>query len=254
MRFGVLGTGFWAQHVHAAALAEHPGAELVGVWGRDLAKAKAVGAEFDVPGHADVDALLRDVDAVAVSHRHFDHFLDLYPYFFVRWSAGRGPIPLFGPPGFFEHALQLEPQLPEAFSPVTVAPGETFEAGPLRIATTPMRHPVPTLGMRIEAGHATLAYSADTGPAEELVTLAAGADVLLCEATWLDPVKPDLHLTAAEAGDHGRRGETDRLVVTHVAPTNDRRTVLERASAAFGKPATVAVEGMRVDVGGGGGG
>jgi predicted dehydrogenase len=67
MRFGVLGTGFWARHVHAAALAEHPGAELVGVWGRDLAKAKAVGAEFQVAGYADVDALLADVDAVAIA-------------------------------------------------------------------------------------------------------------------------------------------------------------------------------------------
>jgi predicted dehydrogenase len=67
MRFGVLGTGFWAQHVHAAALAAHPSAELVGVWGRDLAKAKAVGAEFDVAGFADVDDLLSRVDAIAIA-------------------------------------------------------------------------------------------------------------------------------------------------------------------------------------------
>jgi predicted dehydrogenase len=67
MRFGVLGTGFWAREVHARALAEHPTAELAGVWGRDLAKAKAVGAEFDVPGFADLDALLSQVDAVAIA-------------------------------------------------------------------------------------------------------------------------------------------------------------------------------------------
>jgi predicted dehydrogenase len=65
MRFGVLGTGFWASEVHAASLAAHPDAELVGVWGRDLAKAKAVGAQFDVVGTDDVDALLADVDAVS---------------------------------------------------------------------------------------------------------------------------------------------------------------------------------------------
>jgi len=65
MRFAVLGTGFWASEVHATALAEHPDAELAGVWGRDLAKAKAVGARFDVPGTDDVDALLADVDAVS---------------------------------------------------------------------------------------------------------------------------------------------------------------------------------------------
>ena len=65
MRFGVLGTGFWASEVHAASLAQHPDAELVGVWGRDLAKAKAVGARFEVPGYGDLDELLDRVDAVS---------------------------------------------------------------------------------------------------------------------------------------------------------------------------------------------
>jgi predicted dehydrogenase len=65
MRVGLLGTGPWARAVHAPALAGHASAELVGVWGRDVAKAKALGAEFEVPGFADVDALLAEVDAVA---------------------------------------------------------------------------------------------------------------------------------------------------------------------------------------------
>src|SRR3954468_5644278 len=67
MRFGVLGTGFWAREIHAASLAEHPDAELVGVWGRDLSKAKALGAQFDVQGYDDLDALLDRVDAVSFS-------------------------------------------------------------------------------------------------------------------------------------------------------------------------------------------
>src|SRR4051794_35828217 len=67
MRFGVLGTGHWATEVHAAALGAHPSAELVGIWGRDLAKAKAVGAELDVPGFGNVDELLSQVDAVAIA-------------------------------------------------------------------------------------------------------------------------------------------------------------------------------------------
>jgi predicted dehydrogenase len=67
MRFGVLGTGFWAREVHAAGIAEHEDAELVGVWGRDLAKAKALGAQFDVQGYDDLDALLAEVDAVSFS-------------------------------------------------------------------------------------------------------------------------------------------------------------------------------------------
>ncbi|SDX50163.1 Predicted dehydrogenase [Modestobacter sp. DSM 44400] len=67
MRFAVLGTGHWARTVHAASLAAHPDVELAGVWGRDLAKAKAVGAQFDVAGFDDLDALLADVDAVSIA-------------------------------------------------------------------------------------------------------------------------------------------------------------------------------------------
>jgi predicted dehydrogenase len=67
MRFGVLGTGFWADKVHAGSLAGHPSAELVGVWGRDVARAKAVGAQYDVPGFAELDDLLARVDAVSLA-------------------------------------------------------------------------------------------------------------------------------------------------------------------------------------------
>lgn len=67
LRFGVLGTGHWARTVHAASLAAHPRAELVGVWGRDPAKAEAVGAEHEVPGFADLDELLDRVDAVSIA-------------------------------------------------------------------------------------------------------------------------------------------------------------------------------------------
>jgi predicted dehydrogenase len=40
---------------------------LVGVWGRNLAKAKAAGAGFDVEGYDDLDALLAQCDAVSVA-------------------------------------------------------------------------------------------------------------------------------------------------------------------------------------------
>jgi predicted dehydrogenase len=62
LRFGLLGTGYWAREVHAAALAAHPEADLVGVWGRDPGKAAAIG-----PAFADLDELLESVDAVAIA-------------------------------------------------------------------------------------------------------------------------------------------------------------------------------------------
>lgn len=65
MRFGLVGTGHWARTVHAPALVSSDGVELVGVWGRDPAKAKRLADEHDATAYDDVDAMLGDVDAVA---------------------------------------------------------------------------------------------------------------------------------------------------------------------------------------------
>jgi predicted dehydrogenase len=67
LRYGLLGTGYWAAETQAAGLAGHPDAEFVGVWGRDPAKVRALSDRYGVRGYNDVDALIADVDAVAVA-------------------------------------------------------------------------------------------------------------------------------------------------------------------------------------------
>jgi predicted dehydrogenase len=67
LRFGLLGTGHWAQEAHGAALAAHDQAELTGVWGRNPSKAAAVAERFGVRAFHDLDALLEAVDAVAIA-------------------------------------------------------------------------------------------------------------------------------------------------------------------------------------------
>jgi predicted dehydrogenase len=67
VRFGLFGTGPWATDVHGPALVASPAAELVGVWGRSPAKAGALAETLKVRAYDDVDALISDVDAVAVA-------------------------------------------------------------------------------------------------------------------------------------------------------------------------------------------
>lgn len=64
MRFGLIGTGYWAAEVHARGVEATDGAELVGVWGRDAGKASAVAERFGATSHDDPAALFADVDAV----------------------------------------------------------------------------------------------------------------------------------------------------------------------------------------------
>lgn len=65
MRFGLVGTGPWAQLVHGPGLVQADGVELVGVWGRDPGRAGALAGRLGVTPYDDLDALLDQVDAVA---------------------------------------------------------------------------------------------------------------------------------------------------------------------------------------------
>jgi predicted dehydrogenase len=67
MRIGLLGTGPWAQLAHAPALSGHGELDFVGVWGRRTAPTKELADSYGVRAYDDVDALLADVDAVAVA-------------------------------------------------------------------------------------------------------------------------------------------------------------------------------------------
>jgi predicted dehydrogenase len=65
MRVGLVGTGFWAAEIHAAALAG--AGQLAGVWGRDPAKAGGLADRYGVPAHPTPQQLFEAVDAVAFS-------------------------------------------------------------------------------------------------------------------------------------------------------------------------------------------
>ena len=65
LKFGLVGTGYWARIAHAPALAVTEGIELAGVWGHDPRAADVLAAEHGAVGFADVDALLAAVDGLA---------------------------------------------------------------------------------------------------------------------------------------------------------------------------------------------
>jgi ribonuclease BN (tRNA processing enzyme) len=197
---------------------------------------------------------LADIDAVCLSHLHADHCLDMCGYSIFRNYHPDGPLPpitVYAPEGGAERlsrALGAEHLgMTDAFTFEDLHPG-TFEIGPLRITTRHMNHPVETFGFRIEHGGQALAYSADTGPTDDLVALARGADVLLSEASFTERagLPQNLHLTARQAAEHARRAEARELVLTHLVAWNDAKASLEQAAAVFSGPLRQASCGLRL--------
>lgn len=184
-------------------------------------------------------ARLDQVDAILLSHLHADHCLDLCPYHVVRTYSPYGPfarIQVHAPSGAAgrlaaAYGMPDEPALDTSFDFVALAPG-VRSVGPFEVTAARMNHPVETYGFRVSAGGHAVAYSADTGETSELVHLAKDADLLLCEASFLDDpeLPPDLHLNGRQAAEHAARANVGTLVLTHLVPWYDPARILEDAS------------------------
>ena len=181
------------------------------------------------------------VDAVFLSHLHADHCLDLAP--FIVWSrySGQGrstPLPLYGPVGADRRlALAYDEDadpIDDVFDVMAIGPG-AWELGPFAVTTARTAHPVECYAIRLSAGGRSLVYTGDTGPCDDVVRLATGADVLLAEAAH--PEVPDLpkalHLTGREAGEHAAAAGVGRLLLTHVPAWVDPAGQLAAARGAF---------------------
>jgi ribonuclease BN (tRNA processing enzyme) len=193
------------------------------------------------------------VDAICLSHLHGDHCIDMGAYWVARQYPPEGPqpqIPVYGPAGTAE---RVSPSQGPGFIDLSrdrfdfrdLAPG-SLEIGPFRVTTDHMNHPVETFGFRVEYRGWRLAYSADTGESDALIRLAEGVDLFLCEASFLDGPnnKPDVHLTARQAGEHATRAGVGRVVLTHLVPWNDQELTLEQAAEAYGGPLSLAASGL----------
>lgn len=200
---------------------------------------------------------LADLDAVLFSHLHADHCLDLCGLY-VAYAYGpvrpQRRLPVFGPAGTAArmaraYDLPEAPGMTEQFD-FRAYPASAFQLGPLRVSTARMDHPVETYGLRLEHDDRSLVYSGDTGPTDALVELAAGADLLLCEAAFLDDAAnpPHLHVSGRQAGEHATRAGAQALVLTHVPPWYDPRLALAEAHGAYDGPVQEARPGAVFDL------
>lgn len=195
-----------------------------------------------------------ELDAIWVSHLHVDHMSDLpAAYYALRYGdydPPPRPVPVYGPAGWAERmagfiTAEAPPEIEEAFQVHELRDRERVRLDPLELTAVATVHSVETYGVRASAAGATLAYSADSGPCDALLELAADVDLFLCEASWMewpDGANP-IHMTPALAGEWAARSGARRLALTHLRAGADAQKAAELAATACACQVDVATEG-----------
>jgi ribonuclease BN (tRNA processing enzyme) len=194
------------------------------------------------------------LDAIVLSHVHFDHVADLIPLAFahvIGLASDWKPPALYAPPGGAAHLAALCEASGHGADHLTAAgftvdeyePGNALAIGDASLTFREFLHPGSSYGIRVEAGGGVLVYSGDTAITPAIAEHIAGADLLLTESTALPA--SEVHLPAGEAGRIARETGCKTLVLTHV-DVSERMAALRQAREAFGGPVLAAVPGLRV--------
>jgi ribonuclease BN (tRNA processing enzyme) len=154
-------------------------------------------------------------------------------------------------------------------SPTGMEPLLVHEDADVRVSATLVNHfpIVPAFGFRFDTADGAVVFSGDTGPNDNLVALAQGADVLVHEVidpAWVDilfpppltPVDESLkhhlltaHTTIDDVGKIAERAGVKTLVLSHIVPGNASRAHLAQAGRNFSGRLVIGQDLMRIGVG-----
>jgi ribonuclease BN (tRNA processing enzyme) len=167
------------------------------------------------------------IDAIAISHLHGDHFGGI-PYLVIEQHFARrtAPLAIGGPRKLAERLRAAEAALyPDFFGGTTIGfpiteivlgPRET-ELGGALVSALPVKH-VPESdphGLRVRVGDRLVAYSGDATWSDELVRVAKGADLFVCDASYFDRDDP-AHVSYRTLLSHRDELDCGRIVLTHL--------------------------------------
>jgi ribonuclease BN (tRNA processing enzyme) len=198
--------------------------------------------------------------AVAISHLHPDHFIDLVPLrHYLRYEfrpprrvrvIGPGALAeridaLHGEPGFAAATLDCEPLAALDHAPLIL--------GDLSLEAGLVTHTDESHGFRVARSNgegAGLVYSGDCGRADDLAGLIRPGDTLLSEVSFgAGPVAPGaLHLDGPAVGSLAAGGRAGRVLLTHLQMGFDADAAIDSVRARFDGPVELVSPGDAFDL------
>ncbi|HMK33512.1 MAG TPA: ribonuclease Z [Desulfomonilaceae bacterium] len=210
---------------------------------------------------AEADIDVRWIDLVLITHFHPDHISDLVPFLFASnysyHEQRTEPFHVVGPRGleqFYQGMIHLYGHwiVPSGnrlvLRELDASREDSFVLGSLTVRSTPSAHSFPSLSYRLEADGSVLTVSGDTDYSEDLIQLAQGSDVLICETSFPDDMKVSGHLVPKEAADIAARACAKKLILTHFYPPCEDQDIIAQAAGIFSGEVSKAEDLTIIDV------
>lgn len=167
-----------------------------------------------LPQYTDLGRL----DAVVLSHLHFDHMSDMLPMqYALQFNPRKRPLNVFAP----AQPAAVRSLLAGNFTDVW--PMHETTIGEMKISFCPVRHPVETYAVSIECDGARMVYTGDSNTDFALELFCDNADLILADAglSSADHTDAAPHLSAALCGKMAKDTHAKRLILTHFNPKYD---------------------------------
>ena len=205
------------------------------------------------------------VEALFLTHLHFDHTADIPVFVIGNWMADRRTSPIIvGPEGtqdmvdhLFEHgAFAKDIQARAAYAQRQnnlqalrpdirpMQPGIVYEDDRLRVIANTVDH-IPEeitkcYGLRLETDDKVIAFSGDTTPQPNMIELAQDADLLIHEATFPEAaiefrarngVGTFSHTSPSQLGKLATQAGVKSLIATHIGHWDSTNPVVRKLAA-----------------------
>ncbi len=198
---------------------------------------------------------LDQVTDLVLTHFHPDHVAGFPLFLMDLWLLGRRkPLHVYGLQYTIERAEAMMKLyewrkwpgfFPVSFYRLPETEMSLFISDPiLKIYSSPVKHLIPTVGLRVEfvREEKVVAYSCDTEPCPQVVTLATKADLLIHEATGAGVG----HSSPAQAGQIARQSEAQKLMLIHYSKAKAAESV-KLAEGVYAGPVQLAEDLMKLD-------
>lgn len=210
----------------------------------------------------EVGVSINQLSHIFYSHLHPDHTGELIPFLFAtkypEAHRRRKPFTIVAARGFVDFYerlkgaygkwIELDPGLLN-ISELDTTGRDHLDCAQFDVDSLPMDHTDMSLAYRITGSNGkSVVYSGDTDVCDNLVTLAKGVDVLICEAALPDKMKVEGHLTPSLAGRIAAQAGVKKLVLTHFYPECDAVDITEECRKTYQGPLVIAEDLMEIAI------